>query len=356
MMRKITSIALFVLFSVATFSQIPSGYYSTAEGKTGATLKTALFNIIKTHTVRTYSNLWTDFQTTDKRTDGKVWDMYSSCSLTFVIDQDNGSGGTSECEKYNREHSFPNSWFNGDQASPMYTDLFHLYPTDKKVNNTRSNYIYGVVLTPSYTSSNGCKLGSSDPATGFSGTVFEPINEYKGDFARSYFYMATCYEDKIAGWASYATEAQAILAGNSFPAYKAWYVTLLLGWCQQDPVSQKEIDRNNAVYSIQGNRNPYIDHPEYVQAVWGTNTGVDNVNSLSHVSIYPNPAKNEISVEALNTKADDLKIVNVTGNTIIQTTYDGGEKTIDISKLNPGVYIVIISGKTFRNATKIVIY
>ncbi len=356
MIKKTISILIFLIFSLTTFSQIPNGYYSTAEGKTGATLKTALFNIIKTHTVRTYSNLWTDFQTTDKQADGKVWDMYSSCSLTFITNQDNGSGGTSECEKYNREHSFPNSWFNGDQASPMYTDLLHLYPTDKKVNNVRSNYVYGVVLTPSYTSSNGCKLGSSDPTTGFSGTVFEPINEYKGDFARSYLYMATCYEDRIAGWASYTTEAQAILAGNAFPAYKAWYVTLLLSWCQQDPVSQKEIDRNNVVYTIQGNRNPFIDHPEYAQGVWGTNTAVDNINSLPFVKIYPNPSKGEVYVEVLNVKVDILSIVSVTGNTIIQKTFNGEKEVVDISKLNPGVYFVIVNGKTFKKTTKIVVY
>lgn len=355
MFKRIVSVVLFLAFSFATFSQ-PSGYYTTAEGKTGATLKTALFNIIKTHNVRTYSNLWTDFQITDKRSDGYVWDMYSSCSLVFVTNQDNGSGGTNECEKYNREHSFPNSWFGGVQSSPMYTDLFHLYPTDKKVNNTRSNYIYGKVLTASYTSSNGSKLGTSDPVTGFSGTVFEPIDEFKGDFARSYLYMATCYEDQIASWTSFSTEALAILDGNSYPAYKTWYVQLLLTWCTNDPVSQKEIDRNNAVYTIQGNRNPYIDHPEYADAVWGAATNVVKEKIALIVSIFPNPAKGEITVEAVNAKAEYLDIVNLIGNQVLHMPFNGERRAVDISTLKSGVYFVLITGNSFRNTTKLIVY
>ena len=356
MIKKIVSIALFLVFSATTFSQIPAGYYTNAEGKTGATLKTALYNIISSHTVRTYSNLWTDFQTTDKRSDGYVWDMYATCNLDFTVNKDNGSGGTTECDKYNREHSFPNSWFGGDQSSPMYTDLFHMYPTDKKVNNTRSNYIYGVVLTASYTSSNGSKLGSSDPATGYTGTVFEPIDEYKGDFARSYFYMATCYENRIASWTSYPTEALSILDGNSYPAYKAWYVQLLLKWSTNDTVSQKEIDRNNAVYAIQGNRNPFIDHSEYAEEIWGSGTGVGTLKNVPIVNVYPNPAREEITVEVAGAQAKTLTIINVIGNKILQQTYSGDRQIVNISKLNAGVYFVVILGDDFKNTTRMVVY
>lgn len=355
MIKRTWLLALLIFYTVLTFAQIPNGYYSTATG-TGATLKTSLYNIIKNHNVRTYTNLWTDFQSTDKRADGKVWDMYSTCNLIFVTNQDNGTGGTTECDKYNREHSFPNSWFGGDQSSPMYTDLFHLYPTDKKVNNTRSNYIYGKVLTASYTSSNGSKLGSSDPSTGFSGTVFEPIDEYKGDFARSYLYMATCYEDKIANWTSYQTEALSILDGTTFPAYKAWYVQLLLSWCEKDPVSQKEIDRNNAVYLIQNNRNPYIDHPEYVQAVWGSGTIIEKEKLTPAVNVFPNPAKGEVNVELIGGKSEKLLITNVMGNQILQIPYNGEKKSVDISQLNPGVYFLLVTGSSFKKTTKIVVY
>jgi hypothetical protein len=155
----------------------------------------------------------------------------------------------------------------------MNVDLFHIYPVDQYVNNMRSNYPYGDVDNPTWTSLNGSKKGPC-VTPGYSGTVFEPRDEYKGDFARTYFYMATRYENVIATWPGYDPIGATILAGNSYPAFKAWYVTMLIAWNNADPVSQKEIDRNNAIYAIQHNRNPYIDHPEYVAAVWAPGSGV----------------------------------------------------------------------------------
>jgi endonuclease I len=252
-----------LLLSLITRAQIPSGYYNAATGLTGAPLKTALYIIIKNHTSLSYDALWTAFQTTDKKTDGKVWDMYSNCSFTFGSDQ---CGSYSvECDCYNREHSFPQSWFNSN--SPMVSDLFHIYPTDGKVNGMRSNYPYGTVGTATYTSGNGSRLGASITA-GYTSIVFEPIDEYKGDFARGYFYMATRYENMIASWQS-NTGADEVLNGTAYPCYDPWFLNLLFAWSNADPVSPKEIDRNNAIYtSFQHNRNPYIDHPEYINAVW----------------------------------------------------------------------------------------
>jgi endonuclease I len=353
MIKKIISIALFLTFSIVTLSQIPTGYYATAEGKSGAILKTSLFNIIKGHTERTYADLWTDFQTTDVRPDGKVWDMYSNCVFTFVTNQDAGSGGTAECQFYNREHSFPKSWFGGE-ILPMYTDLFHLYPTDKFVNNARGNLIFGSVTSTNATFNNGSKIGTSSES-GSLLTVFEPIDEYKGDFARTYLYMATCYEDKIGGWVSNTAETATILSGTAYPAFKTWYVQLLLNWSINDPVSQKEIDRNNAVYTIQGNRNPYIDHPEFVEAVWGTRTVIVKETTIPIVSIYPNPANDEITVELSGAKSEYLNILNLIGNQIIHVPFQGDKKSIDISSLSPGVYFVIITGNSFRNTSKIVV-
>jgi uncharacterized repeat protein (TIGR02543 family) len=264
-MKKILlTLQVLILFTFYSFAQIPSGYYDDAGSLTGAELKTALSGIIDNHTSLDYGDLWTAFEYTDKKPSGEVWDMYSNCSFTFGDDQDTGSGGTVECDKYNREHSFPKSWFF--DGYPMYTDIFHLYPTDKKVNSVRSNYPYGEVSSPSYTSNNGSKLGSCS-YPGYSGIVFEPIDEYKGDFARGYFYMATRYESNISSWSS------EMLDGTSYPAFAEWAVNLLMDWHQQDPVSQKEIDRNNVIYDdYQHNRNPFIDHPEYVDLIWGDGT------------------------------------------------------------------------------------
>jgi len=319
------------------WAQAPAGYYNNADGKTGAALKTALFNIIKTHNEQTYAQLWTDFQSTDKKANGKVWDMYSDIpggtsayEFTFSTNQCGTYSNEGDC--YNREHSFPKSWFS--EATPMYTDLFHLYPTDGYVNGKRSNYVYGEVISATWTSTNGSKLGSSDPATGFTGTVFEPIDAYKGDFARTYFYMATCYEDKIASWASYATEAQGILDGDAYPAYKSWFVQLLLKWSREDPVSQKEIDRNNAVYAIQGNRNPYIDHPEYAEYVWGGETP----SGVQISSIVLNPAQpnetNTVNISATVSATKPISLVNLKWGTtssitneISMTSTDGSTYT-----------------------------
>lgn len=238
-----------------------SGYYDVVDGKKGAAVKTALMNAIDDHTQRTYKDLWTDFRTTDCRPDGKVWDMYSSITNYVFGDDQNTGGGGREGADYNREHSMPKSWFH--DGYPMYTDLFHMYPTDSYINNMRSNYPFGEVGTLTKQSSGGfSKLGKS-AVSGYSGTVFEPADEYKGDFARTYFYMATRYESQVAGWSS------DMLSGDAYPAFTGWALEMLLKWHRQDPVSEKEIDRNNAVYGIQHNRNPYIDYPVLAEFVWG---------------------------------------------------------------------------------------
>ncbi|MBN1988162.1 MAG: endonuclease [Bacteroidales bacterium] len=263
----------FIAFFVLAFTllpvlaQIPAGYYSTADGKSGAELKTALYLIIKDHDALSYAGLWTAFETTDKKPNGKVWDMYSDnpggtppYEFTFGSDQCGNYSGENSC--YNREHSFPKSWFS--EATPMYSDLYHLYPTDGYVNGKRGNHPFGEVSSPTWTSMNGSKVGSCS-YPGYSGTVFEPIDEYKGDFARSYFYMVTRYENVVMNWNS------AMLDGSKYPAFTTWSKNMLIEWHRQDPVSQKELDRNNAIYNnFQHNRNPFIDHPEYAECIWAS--------------------------------------------------------------------------------------
>ena len=276
MKKLMTTIGLTVL-TLTVWAQGPNNsgtYYQAANGKQGAALKTALCEIIYNHTERTYGDLWTDFQTTDVRDDGKVWDMYSGISnFTFVTDQDRGSGGNKEGEYYNREHSFPNSWFGG-KIQPMYTDLHHMYPTDKLVNNKRGNNPFGETEGETFTSANGfSKLGRCT-YPGYSGIVFEPNDEYKGDFARTYFYMVTCYEEKLPDWyASYA-DVKPTLDGNKYPGLSSWQLEMLMKWSAADPVSEKETNRNNAVYDIQHNRNPFIDYPGLEQLIWGDKTDV----------------------------------------------------------------------------------
>jgi endonuclease I len=267
------TVASLVLLSTFGSGQIPAGYYNPASGQSGEALQVALYNIIKGHTVVSYTpGVWDAIYSTDVKANGKVWDMYSDVpggtppyEFTLGSSQCGSGGGGVEGNCYSREHSFPKSWFN--DLSPMYTDLFHIYPVDQYVNNRRNDNPYGTVASPTWTSLNGGKLGPCS-TPGYSGTVFEPIDAYKGDFARTYFYMATRYENVISTWKNNNPNGAAVLDGSSYPAYQTWFLNLLIQWHDQDPVSAKEIARNDSVYKIQNNRNPYIDHPEYVAAVW----------------------------------------------------------------------------------------
>ncbi len=265
--QSIISLAITAVFGCqALFAEAPAGYYSTAENKTGRDLLSALHNKMGSHTNVGYDGLLTLYKTSDVYPDGKIWDMYSTKHWNYGTTCGNYSV-VGDC--YNREHSMPKSWF--DNASPMNSDAFHIYPTDGKVNGQRSNYPYGECANGTYLASNGNvrPLGKLGTCTfpGYSGRVFEPDDQYKGDFARSYFYMAAAYYDRIGSWRS------DMLAGNNFPAFRTWAVNLLLKWHRQDPVSEKETKRNDVVYGRQRNRNPFIDHPELVEYIWGDKVG-----------------------------------------------------------------------------------
>ena len=253
-------------------AQIPTGYYDGTAGLTGAALKTKLSQIITNgHNTKSYDNLYNGYPTTDTDhyydNDGSVLDIYSenpngSDSYNYQHGVKKCGNYSSEGDCYNREHVIPQSFFNS--ASPMVSDIHFIRPTDGKVNGMRSNYPFGTVSSPSFTSKNGSKLGSSS-STGYTGTVFEPINEFKGDIARMVFYFVTRYESRLSGFSS-----GNMLGNTTYPGLQTWELNVLLAWAAQDPVSPSEIERNNASYVYQGNRNPYIDHPEWVQAVWGT--------------------------------------------------------------------------------------
>ena len=263
--RNTLILSLSMLAAAGASAAEPSGYYDACHGKGGEALLTALHQKIGSHTTVSYNGLWNVYETSDVRPDGTVWDMYSTKNWGKPSQAKHCGNYSSVGDCINREHSMPKSWFN--DASPMYSDAFHLYPTDGKVNGQRSNFPYGECANGTTLPSNGNvkalgKLGTSTFA-GYSGRVFEPDDEYKGDFARSYFYMATAYNDRVANWNS------DMLAGNDYPVFSSWALNLLLKWHRQDPVSDKERTRNDAVYAHQRNRNPYIDHPELVEYVWG---------------------------------------------------------------------------------------
>ncbi|MEG1766751.1 MAG: endonuclease [Muribaculaceae bacterium] len=269
-MRKFSFAFLPILLSLIlcdfAMAQEPAGYYKSAEGKNKKGLLVALRSIVGPHKEVGYKGLWEVYKTSDVRDDGFVWDMYSTTN--FKPGQKQCGNYTQVGDCYNREHSFPKSWF--DDKSPMYSDAYHIYPTDGKVNGQRSAFPYGECANGTTLPANGSnkalgKLGTST-FPGYSGKVFEPIDEYKGDFARTYFYMASAYNDKISIWNS------DMLSHDDYPCYTNWAISLLLKWDRQDPVSKKEIDRNNEVSKFQKNRNPFIDHPELAEYIWGNKT------------------------------------------------------------------------------------
>jgi len=274
-MKIKTLLIVGLLFSVANiFAQIPTGYYDGTVGLTGAALKTKLSQIITSgHQTKSYDNLYNGYPSTDSdnyyEKDGSVLDIYSENPKgtdPYVYQHGSKQCGNYKVEGdcYNREHIFPQGYFNS--ASPMVSDIHHVVPTDGKVNGYRSSFPFGKVGSANFVSENGSKRGTS-ASPNYSGTVFEPIDEFKGDVARMILYFATRYESKLSSF-----KDNDILTNSAFPGVEAWELAVLKEWHTNDPVSQREIDRNNAAYTYQGNRNPFIDQPEYVALIWGTTT------------------------------------------------------------------------------------
>lgn len=276
----------YLVFPQLAFSQAPSGYYNSANGLSGAQLKTALSNIITSgHQDKGYSGLWTAYKTTDidknYENDGSILDIYSERPTSadpYKYTPGNNQCGTYSTEGncYNREHIVPQSLFN--EASPMKSDVHFIRATDGKVNGMRSNYPFGKVGSASFTSLNGSKVGSS-ASSGFAGTVFEPIDEFKGDVARMVFYFVTRYQSRLSTFST-----GNMIGTSAFPGLQTWELNVLLAWHNQDPVSQAEINRNNASYTFQGNRNPFIDNPSYVNQIWGGQAPTTDIQAPSAVT------------------------------------------------------------------------
>lgn len=296
-------IYLYFLFITALVqAQIPSNYYDTATG-TGYTLKTQLYNIVSTgHVDQGYGALYTAYQTTHNddyyENDDSVLDFYSenpSGTDSYFYTHGNRQCGSynSENDCYNREHLFPQGFFNGN--APMKADVHHVIPSDGYVNGQRSNYPFGEVSSPTWTSNNGSKVGPNTFGS-YSGTVFEPIDEFKGDIARALLYFAVRYENNWndSGWDPH-TDNNNPLNGTSDQFYEDWYIDLLLDWHANDPVVQAEIDRNNAAYNFQGNANPFVDHPEFVNMIWNPTADTQAPTAPTNL-VASNPTDNTVDL------------------------------------------------------------
>ncbi|KFF08105.1 endonuclease [Chryseobacterium luteum] len=332
-MKRILSFFLLSSAIIFASAQAPAGYYNTAAGLTGASLKTALKSIIEQgHQDHGYSGLWTGYATTDRdyfyENDGTILDIYSEkpngadpYTYTLGTNQCGSSGYSGEGDCYNREHIVPQSLF--DEQSPMVSDIHFIRPTDGKVNGVRSNYPFGKVATASFTSENGSKLGNSASA-GYGGTVFEPIDAFKGDVARMIFYFVTRYEAKLSSF-----ETGNMLGGSSFPGLQQWELNQLLAWHTADPVSAEEVARNNATYAYQGNRNPFIDNPAYANLIWGTPVIDTQAPTAATNLTTQNPTSNTISL-SWTAATDNIGVIgyDVYANGVLKTTVSGTTATV----------------------------
>ena len=343
-MKKLLALFIGLSLSVLVSAQ-PANYYNSANGLTGNQLKVALHNIIKGHSSISYSQLWNAFWSTDNKGNGVVWDMYSDWPngnppYTYYLGQDQCGNYNSEGDCYNREHSWPQSWFN-EQTVPR-SDLHHIFPTDGFVNGKRANYPFGEVRSATWTSQNGSKLGTCK-TPGYSGTVFEPIDEYKGDFARALMYMSVRYYSEDGSWSSSDMTNKSEI--------KKWAIDMLLRWNEQDPVSEKEKERNEVIYNdYQHNRNPFVDHPEYARMIWDpTWSAVEETSEA--VFLFPNPieAGLVLHVSGNSNSFDAVVICDLSGRTLLKATGNAvGDFAVTLpNDLAKGCYIV----KLMRNGS-----
>lgn len=278
--------------SVTAPADIPA-YYSSVDGKSGSNLWSAISSTAnRGFSSLSYNGLWTAYKTTDTYpTDpnhpdyvaskaGKIWDMYGDCNFTYGSDQCGSYNGVCDC--YNREHSIPKSWFGGS-TSGIGCDIFHLVPTDGKINGVRTNDEFGEVnggedwngnksgTAASWSTDKKTIASAAGEVVSGTGRVFEPLDKYKGDFARGY--MGTIVKWQLSNMTSGNNFFSGQYDASHYFGFTKKAVVLMMKWHREDPVSQKEIDRNNGIQATQGNRNPFIDYPYLAEYIWGEHAG-----------------------------------------------------------------------------------
>jgi len=355
-MRRIFSLLLFLVLFTGICAQIPSSYYNAAEGKSGKELKTALHEIIRSHRSLDYDVNWSIwwgrsgenngyFQQTDWHADGYYWDMYSTDKHDIYY-----VGG----EVQNKEHAMPRSWWAGSADYPNYDangDLHNLFPSNSVANEAKSNYPLGT--TNGGTFNNGVSKVGRSTFSGYSGEVFEPADEYKGDFARTYMYMVTCYQDYSSKWRSLSSS---MISGNTLNIYS---VNLLMKWHRNDPVSEKEKKRNDAVYDLQDNRNPFIDFPDLAEYIWG-NLSEKEVwipsATYSDFAVYSSiGSTNEIKVSVSRREREDVYYeIHSTAGIKVDSGNLNESGLILLENVKSGMYILTVYSVNKRFSAKFV--
>lgn len=362
MIMKNTLLTLSIfLYSTFAFAQID--YYKDLDSNRRCQeLKTELYQYLKKDAIEiSYDNVYnfmSDYDLVNIDGNTYIWDIYSynpngAQYYTYKPVQKcgSGNGGSSENFCWNREHVFPSSWFN--TGTPMYTDLVNLLPTDAYVNNRKGSLPVANVITPSYTSKNGSKVGKSD-ISNIAGDFFEPIDEFKGDIARILLYMSVRYEDEFRTWTG--TDFIRVKGTDPLQGYRETYLNVLLQWHEQDPPSQKERDRNTKIEIKQGNRNPFVDYPQFVDYIWKTDdcTPVNVKNyEQSKVILYPNPAQNEISLGDYAAKDQKYYITDISGKTVMNGIFN--QPRISVANIENGTYFLFITENDRATYSKFII-
>ena len=349
--RHYLLLLLAAIVGMTAAAAVPSGYYNNANNKSDQALMAALHSIIDGHTKRSYQQLWSDFKSTDCN-GTTIIDRYSTTQYTYSSDQCGNYSGVGDC--YNREHSIPNSWWGGSDSDTAYTDLHHMFPVDGWVNNERGNHPFGDCA-------NGVAKGTGKLGTctfsGYNGTVFEVADEYKGDFARVYFYFATRYMTRMSNYTS--GTGNVVFTASTYLGLTNWAINQLLEWHRNDPVSTLETRRNDAVYGIQKNRNPFVDYPELVEYIWGNKKGSVWNPSGAPTPTLTSPANGSTVNVGTHTgegvsKTITVKGANLTKALTISVSGNGFSVTptsITAANANNGTSVTVTYNGTQSNAT-----
>lgn len=333
-MSRLTFIISALLATQCALAAIPQGYYDNLDGKNKGELKNAAKLAAQDHSVIEYGDpTWAAFRNTDTHmVDGRLvwWDMYSN----NLVDVESGHPGL------NIEHSVANSWW-GKTKNAAYKDLFHLNPSDAEANNRKSNYPLGKVNQVTYT--NGITIVGK-PVSGTHGGapyVYEPADCYKGDFARVFFYIFTIYDD--INWSVSQSDRNFMFDGSAYPTFRPWAYQMLLEWAKNDPVDDKERARNEEVYKIQHNRNPFIDFPDLPEYIWGSRQN-ESFHPGSSVTLTPDfgspsaysPTTGSLCVTLRDTPCTTVRVYDLSGRQA-----DAAPAEADMTfHLPTGVYIV----------------
>lgn len=310
--RKLSTLFIIpLLYAGTVISQIPTGYYDNALNKTGNDLKNSLHNIIKNHDTYPYSSsnttdVWDVLKVADRDPNDptKVIGVYSNFSMDAAAEYANGNG-------WNREHVWAKSRGDFGTDRGVGTDLHNLRASDISTNSARNNKNFDYADFY-YDDTSGNYSGLTDSKTSDTDWVWEPRDEVKGDIARTIFYMATRYE---GGGIEPDLELTETLMDNSDRSPFHSKLSVLLEWHQNDPVSPEEELRNEVIFSYQNNRNPFIDHPEYVCEIYSCTTTPPNP---------PNPTTSELFISEYiegSSYNKAIEIANYTGASVDLSNY-----------------------------------